>query len=82
MEKNHSVVFLWKKRYGIPIFHETMPRTKFTKILKYLRFDDKPNRKRSGAGADRFVPIRDVFNTFTSMCQSKYTCDFSLTVDK
>ena len=80
--KNHPVAFLWNKRYGIPIFHETMPRNKFTKILKYLRFDDKPNRIRSDAAADRFAPIRDVFNTFASMCQSKYTCNFSLTVDE
>ena len=80
--KNHPVAFLWSKKYGISIFGETMPRNKFTKILKYLRFDDKPNRIRSGAGADKFAPIRDVFTTFTSMCQSKYTCDFSLTVDE
>ena len=80
--KNHQAVFLWNKRYGIHIFHKTMLRNKFTKIIKYLRFDDKPKRIRSDAGADRFAPIRDVFNTFTFMCQPKYTCDFSLTVDK
>ena len=80
--KNHPVSFLWNRKYGIPIFRETMPRNTFTKILKYLRFDDKPNRIRRGAGADRFAPIRDVFSIFTSMCRSKYTCDFSLTVDE
>ena len=58
-----------------------MPGNKFTKILKYLQFDDKPNRI-SGAGVDRFAPIRDGFNTFTSMYQSKYTCDFSLMTDE
>ena len=31
---------------------------------------------------DKFAPIRDVFNTFTFMCQYKYTCNFSLMVDK
>lgn len=80
--KNHPVSFLWSKSYGIDIFRETMPRNKFTKLLKYLRFDDKPNRIRNGPGADKFAPIRDVFTTFTSMCKSKYTCDFSLTVDE
>ena len=80
--KNHPVVFWWNRRYGIPIFHKTMPRNKFTKILKYLRLDDKPNRTRSAAEADKLAPIRDIFNTFTSMCQFKYTYDFSLTVDE
>ena len=80
--KNHPVAFLWSKNYGIPIFREAMPRNKFTKIMKYLRFDDKPNRIRRGPGAVKFAPIRDVFTTFISMCKSKYTCDFSLTVDE
>ena len=79
---NHPVAFLWSKKYGISIFGETTHRNKFTKLLKYLRFDDKPNRIRSGAGVDKFAPIRDVFTTYTSMCKSKYTCDFSLTVDE
>ena len=80
--KNHPVAFLWSKNYEIPIFGEIMPRNKFTKIMKYLRFDDKPNRIRKGPGADKFAPIRDVCSTFISMCKSKYTCDFSLTVDE
>ena len=80
--KNYPVLFLWNRRYGIPLFFKIMPRNKFTKILKYLRFDDKPNRTRSGSGPDKLVPIRDVFNTFTSICQSKYICNFSLTVDE
>ena len=80
--KNHPVAFLWSKKYGISIFGETIPRNKFTKIVKYLRFDDKPNIIGSGAGADKFARIRDVFTTFTSMSKSKYTCDFSLTVNE
>ena len=59
-----------------------MPQNKFTKIMKYLRFDDKPNKIRGGPGADKFAPIPDVFTTFISMCKSEYTCDFSLTVDE
>ena len=80
--KNHLVAFLWSKNYGIPIFGQTMPRNKFTKIMKYLHFDYKPNRIKRGPGADKFAPIRDVFTTFISMCKSKYTYDFSLTVDE
>ena len=59
-----------------------MPRDRFLNILKYLRFDDKPNRKRSGPDADKFAPIREVFETFSSMCRTKYNCNFSLTIDE
>ena len=59
-----------------------MSRDYFLKILKYLRFDDKPNRVRSGPGADKFAPIRQVFENFANQCQKKYTCKFSLTVDE
>ena len=50
--------------------------------MKYLRFDDKPNRVRSGPHADKFAPIRQVFEHFANQCQKKYTCKFSLTVDE
>ena len=47
-----------------------------------LKFDDKPNRARSGPGADKFSPIRQVFHDFANQCQKKYTCKFLLTVDE
>ena len=80
--KGHPVAFLWSKKYDIPIFFETMSRRHFLNILKYLRFDDKPNRVRSGPAADKFAPIRHVFEEFSTSCQKNHTCDFSLTVDE
>ena len=80
--KGHPVAFLWSKRYGIPIFYANMSRDYFLKMLKYLRFDDKPNRVRSGPCADKFTPIRQVFEHFANQCQKKYTSNFSLTVDE
>ena len=64
------------------MFYENMSRDYFLKILKYLRFDDKPIRVRSGPHADKFAPIRQVFEHFANQCQTKYTCKFSLTVDE
>ena len=73
---------MYNKEYGIPIFSKTMPRDRFLNILKCLRFDDKPNRKRSGPDADKFAPIREVFETLSSMCRTKYNCNFCLTIDE
>ena len=80
--KGHPVAFLWSQKHGIPIFYETMARDSFLEILKFMRFDDKPNRVRHGPGVDKFAPIRDVFERFSSLCQCNYICDFSLTVDE
>ena len=79
--KNLLVSFFYNKEYRIPIFPETTPRDRFIKILKYQRFDDKLNR-RTGSDRDQFPPIRDVFVKFASMSQTKYKCNFSLTVDE
>ena len=80
--RGHPVAFLWSKRYGIPIFYDNMSGDYFLTIFKYLRFDEKPNRIRSGPRADKFAPIRQVFEHFANQCQKKYTCKFSLTVDE
>ena len=62
--KNHPVSFLYNKEYGIPILSKTMLRDRFLNILNYLRFDDKPNRKRSGPDADKFAPILKYLKRF------------------
>lgn len=77
--KNHPVSFLWNSDYGIQLFGKTMSRTRFLKILRYLRFDDKPKRQRS---SDKFIPIRNIFENFVENCRSKFTCGYSLTVDE
>ena len=71
-----------RKEFATPIFYENMSRDYFPKILKYLRFDDKPNRVRSGPHADKFALIRQVFEHFANQCQKKHICQFSLTVDE
>lgn len=79
--KNHPVALLWNRDYGIQIFGKTMSRDRFISILKYLRFDDKPKRLRN-PNEDHFMPIREVFDKFVGNCQSKFTCNYSLTVDE
>ena len=64
--------------YGIFTFSKTMLRDRYLNVLKYLEFDDQPHRKRSGPDADRFVPFREVFETLSSMSQTKYNSNFSV----
>ena len=76
--KDHPVAFSWSEKYDIPIFYETMGRNSSLEILKLIRFDDKPNRIRRRPNVDKFAPIKEVFEKFSSLCQSKYVCDFFL----
>jgi len=66
---NHPRHFLYNETYGIPIFSETTSHGRFTAFLKYLRFDDKRNRRCTGPGTERLTAIRVVFQTLASMCQ-------------
>ena len=59
-----------------------MERNSFIEILKFMRFDDKSNRITRGPNMDKFAPIREVFEKFSSLCQSKCVCKFFLTVDE
>ena len=55
-----SLSFCVVKRTEFHIFGETMPRNKFTKLLKYLRFDDKPNRIRSAMGKAKPTGLKSI----------------------
>ena len=38
---------IWDKSWGCPLFNATMPRWRFLKIIKFLRFDLKTERRRN-----------------------------------
>lgn len=80
--KSHPAHFLWNKEHGIPLFSKIMSRDRYLEILKYLRFDNKSARVRVGPSADKFAPIRELFDLFVNNCETKYTPSFSLTVDE
>ena len=79
--KKHSVAFLWNKLYGPCIFSETMSREKYKKIQRYLRFDDKGDR-RVRIETDKFTHVREIFHEFVENCKSAYTPNYSLTIDE
>ena len=78
--RNHPLDFLYNRYYGPNVFHQTMARDRYKQILRYLRFDDKPNRR--PRSADKFAPIREVFDLFSGNCQSSYIPEYSLTFDE
>lgn len=78
--RNHSVEFLWSKKYGANLFRETMSRKRFCELKKNIRFNMKVGRKRRQD--DPFSLMRDVFEMFTHNCRNTYRPNFSLTIDE
>ena len=38
---------IWEKSWGCPLFNATMPHWRFLKIIKFLKFDLKTERRRN-----------------------------------
>ena len=65
MHKAFMEKIIWSIFRGIEyrasqFFYPTMTENCFIKILKFLRFDDKPSRVRTGPNANRFAFIQKV----------------------
>ena len=79
--KQHPVEFSWDKEYGPKMFCNTMARDCFVKIKRFFRFDDN-DRRRQRIENDKFVHIREIFESFTSDCLYKSSPEWSLTIDE
>lgn len=77
----HKVDDLWNKTYGPPIFRETMSRDQFRTIKRYLRFDDRPQRRHLLA-QDKFAMAREILERFVTNSQKCYLPEESLTIDE
>ena len=72
---------LWEEKYGSPLFRATMTKNRFRHLTRCIRFDDtgtRANRKT----ADKFAPIRDVFEDFVANCRTKYEPNVEVTIDE
>jgi len=58
-----------------------MSGERLAEILSLLRFDDK-NTREARRAADKFAPIRDLWNYFGEQCRTMYTPSPYLTVDE
>ena len=79
--KNEAVTELWSHENGRPVFNKTMPRNRFTSLLRVLRFDDAAKRRREKL-PDKMSPIRKVFEAWTDTLQMCYNVGENVTVDE
>ena len=76
-----NVAHLWSKEDGRPIFNKLMSRNRYQQILRVLRFDNA-NARRSNQSADKFQPIRYVFEEWYLNLRDAYTPGPHMTVDE
>ena len=72
---------MWSKLHGRPIFSAAMPRNRFTRLTRVLRFDDAASR-RLRREHDKLAPIREVFENWTKNLAECYELSDTVTVDK
>ena len=79
--RDEPLTNFWDLEYGRPMFSETMGRSKFQSIIRYIRFDDKTSRQRRRQ-SDKFAAIRDLWNAVMDNCQKSYFPHSHVTVDE
>ena len=78
---SENVAQLWSKEDGRLIFNKLMSRNRYHQILRVLRFDNA-NARRSNRSADKFQPIRYVFEEWDLNLRDSYTPEPHMTVDE
>ena len=72
---------IWTAIWGCNLFSQTMPRDRFLKIIKYLRFNLKTERRRNLL-QDKFCLALSLWNPFIENCQKANIPDANITIDK
>ena len=72
---------LWSESEGQPIYTATMSRSRFTSILKYLRFDNRATRAERQA-VDKLAAFRDFWSMFQAQLPKFYVPGTDLCVDE
>ena len=71
----------WSEEWGLAFFNETMPRNRYREIMRYLRFDNKNNR-RARLSNDKFALVSDVWDGFVTNSIACYKPGANITVDE
>lgn len=72
---------LWSNEFGSTLYRATMSLRRFKFLSRMLRFDDKTTRTERRA-ADKFAPIREIWEEFVSNCTTNYNPASACTVDE
>ena len=75
------ILNMWNRLWGCVLFSKTMPRHRFLKIIKYLRFDLKSERRRNLEN-DKFCLALFLWNPFIKHCQKAFRPNANITVDE
>jgi len=78
---HEPVSTLWSEREGRPVFTATMSRSRFTDMLKYIRFDDKGSRAERQQ-SDNLAAFRDMWTMFREQLPKYYIPGNDLCVDE
>ena len=79
--RNLKLSYLWSKKWGPEFFTKTMPRNKFTEILRFTCFDKRISEAK-GRKNDKFALISEVWNRFIKNSQACYKPGVNMTVDE
>lgn len=79
--KNENILDLFDSERGRPIFRSIMPKKTFQYVNKFLRFDDFYDRRQQKS-ADKFAPIRDLFEKWSGILPDYYNPHECVTIDE
>ena len=81
--KREPLSMLWSTDplFERKIFPASFSRTRFTELLKFIRFDDLYTREERKKN-DKMCAVREIFTSFSSQCQLHYYPGSHLTVDE
>lgn len=79
--RNFPFEKLWSTSLGSPAFNRTMPRNRMREIKKFLRFDNRQNRRRN-LDNDKFCLISPILDRFVENSQRCFVPGPSLTIDE
>uniref|UniRef100_A0A8D0GYX9 PiggyBac transposable element-derived protein domain-containing protein n=1 Tax=Sphenodon punctatus TaxID=8508 RepID=A0A8D0GYX9_SPHPU len=72
---------LWSTERGRPQFRATMSLARFNKITRFLRFDDRLQRRSSGV-TSKLGPVTEIWQLFLSTLSKSFVPFESVTVDE
>ena len=79
--RHESYSSLWSKEHGRAPLRAAMSLSRFTLLLKFLRFDDTRTRS-VRKQRDKLAPIREIWNSFLSCSRKFYVPGCDTTIDE